>query len=949
MKLILFCIFFCLTIQLFSQDKAVIYGQVKDGGTGETLIGVNVIIQGSTKGTGTDLDGNFEITDISPGEYSIEFSYIGFEKLVYTGIKLNANERKELNVNMNPTSLTFEEVVVIGEKPLVDIDDPKGTIEIGTEIIEAVPSANVQQILNTQAGIVNAPDGIHIRGGRSYETGFFVDGVSAADPLAGTGFGLDLGTNSIDNIEVTTSGADVQYGDASAGVVNTITKTGGKKFNFNLLYQRDNFGFNKDWKSTFNQQIMELGFGGPIKMLNKKIKGDVTYLVSFKGNFSDEFTKNPANQVKSSLYPGTTFWSPYQDNRWSGMFKLEYKPSAKESFTFTYLRSLTINQDFNMLRITGNDVPFSPGYQFVFSLQPDNANTYTHDTNMQLFKWRKTVNNQFAYRVSLSRLFVHLRADANGRSWRPDEVDTEFEPLSIVSAPAEYFNPDEQVVFVNPSPGLYNNNGIATLWHDHFVSEYTIILSGSIYSKDARNRLLFGTEFKQQDMQWIDIVRPWIGAPIQLPDGEYTQSFRLGDISDVWRVKPTKGAFFVSDKIKYLGLIAEVGFRLEYWFPGKFVDDAVANPESPIRDEIRNEYYESTIGLGNRRFKMRFLPKVSASFPIRENQMMYFNYSHSTISPHPSYIYTGLDPQFADRSTLGLLGNPNLNPEVDISYELGLRSQITSNDALSIAAFWKDKYDYITATSILVKDVTGREVSRTMRINSDYARIRGIEVVYIKRIGKWFRGQLAASYSKATGQSSSSSETIREIQLLGNRLTTFELPLAWDSPLDLKAIALFKVDKKEGGLFGKKWLNKMSAYIEAIYRTGKRYTPYIYIADEPFSGRPIYEVDPNPENRFAAIGQSTFWLNTTFRKWWTVKKTNMALVLEIRNLLNNKNAAIINPVTGAAYESGDDVPTEWRDPRYQDPRDPRSNNIPPDNPARYYEQIHIMLGFSLNF
>ena len=96
---------------------------------------------------------------------------------------------------------------------------------------------------------------------------------------------------------------------------------------------------------------------------------------------------------------------------------------------------------------------------------------------------------------------------------------------------------------------------------------------------------------------------------------------------------------------------------------------------------------------------------------------------------------------------MGFIGNPDLNPEVDISYELGLKSAITSNDALNITAFWKDKYDFITSSSILIEDVTGKEVSRTIRINGDYARVRGVEVSYLKRIQKWFSGSISLSLS----------------------------------------------------------------------------------------------------------------------------------------------------------------------------------------------------------
>ncbi len=932
-----------------AQARAELYGKVTDQETGEELIGVNVFLVGTSSGAATGIDGGYRITDIRPAEYTIQVTSIGYEKQLLTGIRLEPGERRLLDLKLKSTSVLFSEAVtIIGEKPLVDIEDARSSSTLTAETIEMAPTRQIQSLLNTQTGVIKNPEGVNIRGGRTYETGFYIDDVSASDPLAGTGFGIDIGSNSINSVEVTTGGAGVEFGNATAGIVNTKTKSGGDQFKLDLTYKRDNFGFNRDWQSSFNQQVFELGMGGPLRLVPKRNREKWRYYTTLRGNFSDEYFKNPANQVVSSLYPNTA-WTPYQDNRWSGMFKLNYDINPRKRLAFTYLRSITVNQDFNMLRIvTGNDVPFAPGYQFFFQLNPDNANTYTHDTNLQSLRWNHTVSNRFSYRVTGSRLFVKLRADANGRPWRPEIVNTEFDPRSIVDFPTTAFNPDEDITFVLPGPGLMNNGGIATLWHDHYVVEYTLNAVGTYYSLDTRNRLSFGTEVKPQEMQWIDITRPWIGAPIQLPSGEFTQSFRLGDVSDVWKVSPLRGAFFVSDKFKYQGLIADVGLRMEYWFPGAFVDQAIENPNSPIRDEIRQAYKDESIRVGNRFFKTRLLPRFSASFPIKENQVMYFNYGHSMVMPHPSFLYTGLDPFFTDRSTLGFLGNPNLNPEVDISYELGLKSQITSNDALNVSAYWRDKYDFITSSSILVNDVTGREVSRTIRINSDYARIRGIEVAYIKRIGKWFNGQASAAYSIATGQSSSSSETLASILATGNRESTVELPLAWDSPLDLKAFAVFTLDKP-GGLWGRPWINKMSLYAEYIFRTGRRYTPYEFRGNEPISDRPIYEIESDPERRFAEVGASLMWLNLTYRKWWAMDWGQLALTVELTNALNRFNSSLVNPVTGRAWEPGDPVPSEWRDPSFLDPRDPRSFGSPPDNPARYFEQRHLMVGFTLGF
>ncbi len=955
MNLIIFfrcLVFFSLTFLplIASTQNATLKGTITDSVTRAPLYGVTVIITGSSFGAVSDFDGKYEITNIPSGEYNIQFTYLGYEKNLYTGIKFSDTEKKVLNITLNPTTLTFDDAVIIhGDKPLIDVEDAKTGSTLTAQEIELQPVRQIQSVVNMQTGVVQTADGVHIRGGRSYETGFYIDDVSARDPLSGTGFGIDIGTNSISKIDVTTGGAGVEFGNATAGIVNTTTKSGDETFEFNAGYKRDNFGFNNTAQNTWNQQVMELGMGGPLALKKK-----LTFYTTLKTNFSDTFIPNSANggnpaanQVHSSIY-SDTLWSPYQDNRWAGMVKLDYKLDPKRRLSFTYLKSITINQDYNMLRVTGNDVTFNPGYQFLFALTPDNANTYTHDTNLETIKWSHTTSNTFSYTVTASRLFVKLRADANGQPWRPEVVNTEFNPESIVTYPATIFNPDDSIVFVNPGPGLYNNGGIATLWHDHYVLEYTLRASGNLYSKDTRNKLFFGTELKPQEYQWIDITSPWIGAPIQLADGSFSQTYRLGDISDVWKVNPVSGALFISDKLKYLGLIAEAGLRLEYWVPGKFLDDAVANPDATIAQAFRDAYYEDTYHIGERRFKMRLLPKFSASFPIKENQVMFFNYGHSTVMPHPSYIYTGMDPYYADRSTLGFIGNPDLNPEVDISYELGLKSAITSNDALNITAFWKDKYDFITSSSVLIEDVTGKEVARTIRINSDYARVRGVEVSYLKRVKKWFSGSISLSYSIATGQSSSANDVLGEILATGNSETSVETPLAWDSPIDAKTYLIF-IQNTETGLFGKPWLNKMTLYTEAIYRSGKRYTPYTLTGYESASGRPIYEVVSDPELRYSELGVSSFWMNLTFKKWWTIHNSELAFTFEATNLLNNKNTAIVNPVTGEAYQYGDPVPSEWRDPAFIDPRDPRSYGTPPDNPARYYEQRHFLVGLSWKF
>lgn len=959
-------------VTVHAQERGTISGQVLDSDNGESLIGVNVIIKGTSFGTATDFDGNYSINNIKVGEYAIEFSYIGYERKLFTGIVVKPNETTILNTTLGMQALTSDqEVVIVGERPIFDVEKSNSSAKVSKDDIQASTVRKIQDVVGLQAGVVKDATGIYIKGGRAYETGYVVDGVSAQDPLAGTGFGLDLGSNSFQSVEVTTGGVGAEYGDVTSGVVAVQTQDGGEKFTGFFAHKRDNLGEKTDDNWNFFTDVYEFNLGGPLaphKLTEKWGLGTLSFFVSGQTSFSDEFTKTAADQVQTSLIDNT-FWSPRQDNRWNGMAKITWRLRPTMKLQFSYQRSLTINQNTRMLQITGNDVSISPGYQFFFQNDLDNANTYAHQSNLGYAKWTHTLNKTSFYDVQLSRLFTRLRADANGRYWRPDSVDGEFDAYSINTPPVEEFLTGQDFLYVLPGDGLANNGGIASLWHDHFAEEITFKASYTKFIGERTNRLNIGVDIKFQDYQWIDINRPWVGAPIQIGLNEFSESLRLGATSDIWRVKPRRGALFASNQIRYNGLIANLGLRLEYWGPGKFVDEAVENPLAPIPDQIRSAYKNDTYEFAGMRYKIRLLPKISVSFPVRENQVLFFNYGHSTRVPHPTYVYAGLDPFYQDRSFLSNLGNPNLNPEVDISYEIGLRNQITTDDALNISAFWRDKYDFITSQRIVIPDATGRETERAFRVNGDYARVRGVDVTYFKRYKAWFQGQLSLSYSKAEGLSSSNNEALQNLlvgsQNVGNNVET---PLAWDRPWDVKSSFTFTYDKKNG-FMNIQPLNKMRLNLKGIWRSGRRYTPVQFsgLTRNPVTGdqdwRPNYEYNPNPEARYSKLGEPWMILDVAFQKWIKVAATKWTFYFEINNLLDHKSSAIVNPVTGKAYKTNYpatqeelialrddrsyDVPNGVKDPRYLDPRD---NGLPSYlNPANFLEQRHIIFGFSINF
>ncbi|MFY0696759.1 MAG: TonB-dependent receptor [Balneola sp.] len=971
---------FAVSTSAFAQTGG-IKGIITDAETGETLIGATVLITGTSFGTATGIDGDYEIDNIRPGEYSVRITYIGFETVLLTAIKVEAGEFTELDYKLKPKVLTSgEEIVVIGERPIFDVEKSTTSSTISRKDIEAAPVRKVEDAVSLQSGVIKDPTGLYIKGGRAYETGYVVDGVSAQDPLAGTGFGLDLGANSFSNIEVITGGVGAEYGDVTSGVVSVKTRNGGDNYEGSFSHKRDNFGSNvMDHQANYFQDVYELSIGGPgvlaekiLPKLGLDLPGKITFYATAQVALEDGYTKLSADQIQSSIV-GSDFWSPRQGNRWNGMMKLTYNIKPGVRLQAAYQRSLTINQNTRMLQITGADTQVQPGFQFAFSNGfLDNANTYTHDSNLSYLKWTQTLSTSSFYEVQVSRLFTQLRADANGRNWRPDIVDGEFDPESIVTFPGDEFEGTDDFTYILAGPGYFNNGGIATLWHDHFAEEITVRSSYTKLFGGQENQLVIGIESKFNDYQWIDITRPWIGAPIRIDENTVSETFRVGENFDAWRVKPKRGALFITDKIRYNGLIANIGGRFEYWAPGRYVDERVEEALDPdvfstIPTFVAEEYQKDSKEILGLRYKFIFLPKINVSFPVRENQVLFFNYGHSARIPHPSFVYAGLDPFFQDQSDLPSLGNPNLNREVDISYEIGLRNQITSNDALNISAFWRDKYDFVTSQSIRVNDVDGRPVTKAFRINGDYARSRGVEISYLKRYKDLLRGQLSLTYSRAEGLSSTNDDNLSGISGSQNVGNNIETPLAWDRPFDIKGNVTF-THARENGILDSPVLNNFQIFLSGVWRSGARYTPYERVGTErnPISGeenwRPIYEQVDDPALRYSEVGPAWFYMDFNLQKWFTIGETRISTFLEISNFLNNKSAVVINPVTGEGYKNypsnqselvalrddrSYDVPNSVRDPRYLDPTD---NGLPRyENPANFLQQRHIVFGLSINF
>ena len=929
-----FILLIILSINVFSQQKGKLEGKITDEKTKDVLPGVNVVLIGTYYGAVSGIDGKYVVDNISEGTYNIEVSFIGYKTLQFTGIKISGGETKTLNIIMTETALTMDrDVVVIGNKPLVDVEETQSKKVISREDIQMAPVEDINDIVSMQSGVVKTDNSIHIRGGRSYENAFLVDGVSVQDPLSGTGFGLELSANSIEEVEVITGGFNAEYGQATSGVVNVKTREGGENYNGYISYKRDNLG-NKSSPHTFNLDNIEANFSGPepitkfiLPALGITVPGELSFFASFYSGLSDGITqaysKATASRLNSSIFYGTRF-APREENSHYGLAKLTYKISPTMKLVYSFNESVDINQNSQSLQSNLEYVEPSPGYQYEFQNILDNANVYTHINIYNTITWTHTISPKTFYELKLSEFFTHLRADANGKNY-----DQYTEPKDITNFPIEYYNLGRDTIGVIPGDGLWDVGNPFT-WHDHYYQDFSI--KGDLTSFfDEKNKFKAGFNLTFGEMQLLDIYKPWIGT--------------LGLNNDYYKVYPANGSFYAQDNINFSGMILNFGLRFDYWFPGKYVDDAINNPAViTVTDQIRKNYMNDTYNFFGRRFKARLSPRLGISHPISDNQVLFFSYGHFSKWPKPQYVYAKLSPSSAN-SSFQKFGNPDLNPETTVAYELGLKTQFSENDVLTVTAYYKDIFDYVKTVSAKITSARLVTQSFTTYSNQDYARSRGLEFEYKKRIGRWFNGVASLAYAIITGKSSAADEN--DLVQTGDITESVkEEYTSWDKPFTGSISASFYVEKDEP-LFGlgRGILDDYNVYVRLFYQSGKRYTPAVFTGNYESNGKPEYQTDI--QNRYSKIGDDWFWIDLNFEKYFMVAGLKLSFIIEINNLLDTKNSAIINPVTGRAYEYGDPVPSSWNDPKYPDLQAPI--NPYPLNPARYLTRRNIKMGMSIQF
>jgi len=875
-----------------------IRGKIIEEKTNEAVIGVNVIVKGTYKGAASDIDGNYHITGLAEGDYDIEISSIGYKIKLYTGIKVTRNSTTKLDIKLEASVLAFgQEVVVIGKKPLYQPDLTSSLHRLRSDEIENKIADSIDDLLETQAGIVKVDDEIHIRGGRADENLYIIDRVATKDPLTGRSYGVFLSVDAIDEIEVITGGFNAEYGQAMSGIIEVKTKEGGQEYHGTVSTKSDHIGMEKI--NNFNTDAVEISFGGPEPITSKllpalgiKIPGTVTFFTNAYMYMSDTYLPHA-----SKLVPSLKKYEPFaqrQDNNWSALYKLTWKNKSTK-ISGIYKRSLQINQG---------------GFNYRYMNWLDHYNTITWEgiqTNLLL---THSFNTKTFLEADIGRVFINKHSAVLGKYYDEYDIANDLYPIQYL---VDF--PDGDITVWNRDG--FNDTGDASNWHDHYSETWTI--KSEITSQvSTANRFKAGFSTDITTMQVIDIDDPW------LTGGD--DSF--GGSWDIYKVKPMAGSFFAQNKLVYEGMIINVGLRYDFMLLGSIATDLIddLNLSPHLSTKFREDFNDNTFKLFGRQGKAHLSPRIGISHPLTDNDALFFSYGHFSQRPNYEYIYASLNKTKLGASPL--LGNPDLNPTTTVAYEIGVKHKFSEDQVINITAFYKDLFDYATSEQLTVQGE--KSLKRPfMYFNMDYARSRGVLVYLQRRVSDYLSIRLNGEYTIVTGKSNSPNEALE--QLAVNREKSLdETFMYWDVPYRISTDINYYIPKnKNERLFFIPLPNDFNVNIHWQVSAGRRYTQMIDLELEKY--------DETPYSSLADPWQE--W-DIKFSKGITTGNIKFDLFCQIENLFNAKIAKIINPITGRAWEPGDPIPFSWRDDL---------TDLPQDNPSRYREPRNIMLGIKVKF
>jgi len=347
--------------RLHAEASGALRGAVVDS-AGAPLAGVSAEVTNpagglTPRGAVTGADGTFRIAGLPAAEnYSVRLSLPGHATVVLSDVSVRAGETTRVDVTLSSEKALRESVQVRASPQIVSLEDTTTQSRFSAEFVDNLPilGRNYQDVLVLAPGVsdVDGDGNPNIHGARDTDVITLVDGVSTTDPLTGK-IGAQLNIESIQEIEVKSSGATAEFGRAQGGFANIVTKSGGNGFEgvFKFYWRGaalDGDGAGIDDSSihgglgeqglrdlNFNDFLPFLALSGPI------VRDHAWYYAALEYIAKDE----PVNALNLAFVTGLREFRAFAKATW------QVRPSTRLSLTLNYDPQRFLNVGLNGLTL----------------------------------------------------------------------------------------------------------------------------------------------------------------------------------------------------------------------------------------------------------------------------------------------------------------------------------------------------------------------------------------------------------------------------------------------------------------------------------------------------------------------------------------------------------------------------------------------------------------------
>lgn len=899
-----------LTVFIFSSlihsgTTGKISGTVKDLQTGEALIGASVVIEGTNYGAATDINGDYFIINIPPGKYRVKALMMGYKTIIQNQVQIVIDLTTKINFEMEQTVIEGETVEVTAVRPLIEKDVTSSSVVTTSEQIDKMPVSTFNEVLVTTPGFVESGAGdtreFNIRGGRTNELAYMIDGFYVEDPLMG-GMGSDVANVGISELAVMTGTFDAEYGEAMSGILNIVTKEGGNVYNGRIRFFTDKYvnpheyeylhkylDENGRWTdkdgnyvtgeynaqtipgqnlydpnfwdtetksiTDFNKFHTELNLGGPIPLLGQGntffAAGDALDTDTYLGWTGQPYTKERRGNLKFVLRPMNSIKFTVGVVGGKKRYKL-YSHSNKyvtQNTGTNYDENLMLNGTFT------HQLSPSTFYSFKSSVFYSHRSFYTYKAE-NFFSGQDQNGN-----------WVILNPDSLLSDGSVNPTYGQYTGLADISPSDQEYEFDS--VYFDEEDSVWTSGGGAS-WEDrdNVIANGKFDLTSQI---TKIHQIKFGVEIKQTHLKYHYVYGPYLAIP---------------DVQK-YSHKPIEGSAYLQDKMEFedLGFVINAGVRLDYMDTrAQYIFDPQQPTAEYVIDPISGEQRKNLVDAEK---KLYLSPRLGFAHPIMDKATLHFAYGHFYQVPQYSYLFLTENtddanypfPNMAINTIYTRLGNANLKPEKTVAYELGVETKVAENITLDVTFYYKNIYDYTT-----FRRYQAIPVQYHRFINQDYANSKGVEMTLKKRFSHYFGGQINYTLSKAEGNASDVTDAFNDWYSFSVNKTyppKKTINMDWDQTHTVN----FVFDIGKAGNWG---IN-----IVGNYGSGLPYTP--------LSSRGLRIDEPNSARKPWTM---TVDLRATKDLEWA--GIDFVVYADFENILNKKNVYLVYGSTGKP-----DVNNNW--------------------------------------